>query len=145
MNAGPVDFDREDCDALQDFLAERVYEFNARAIGRFNGKLLGAAIRDTTGEIVAAISGHTWAGCCQVTYLWVRAEHRGGGLGRRLLRAAEAEAKRRDCVNLIVSSHSFQAPGFYEHLGYKKHAVVLEHPVGHSNIFFVKALVGDGA
>ena len=145
MNDGPVDFDREDCDELQAFLAERVYEFNAQAIGRFNGRLLGAAIRSATGEIIAAISGHTWAGCCQVTYLWVSAEHRGSGLGRRLLHAAEVEAKRRDCTNLIVSSHSFRAPGFYEHLGYEKHAVVLDHPVGHSNIFFVKALADSGA
>ena len=145
MNDRPIDFDSEDCDALQAFLAERIYEFNAQAIGCFDGKLLGAAIRGATGEIVAAISGHTWAACCQVTYLWVSAEHRGSGLGRRLLFAAEEEAKRRDCANLIVSTHTFQAPGFYERLGYTKHAVVLDHPVGHSNIFYIKALPANGA
>jgi ribosomal protein S18 acetylase RimI-like enzyme len=145
MSDEPVDFDSEDSDALQAFLAERVYEFNAQTLGRFDGNLLGAAIRGPTGEIMAAISGHTWAGCCQVNYLWVRAEHRGRGLGRRLLFAAEEEAKRRDCANLIVSSHSFQAPGFYERVGYKRHAVVLDHPVGHSNIFYIKALSANGA
>jgi ribosomal protein S18 acetylase RimI-like enzyme len=145
MNDGSVDFDNEDCDKLQAFLAERIYEFNAQTLGRFDGELLGAAIRSPTGEILAGISGHTWASCCQVTYLWVSAQHRGTGLGRRLLLAAEAEARLRDCTNLIVSSHSFQAPRFYERLGYTRHAVVLDHPVGHSNIFFIKALSANGA
>jgi ribosomal protein S18 acetylase RimI-like enzyme len=144
MRDQSVDFEIEDCEKLEAFLVERVYEFNAQATGRFDGKSLGAAIRNDESEIIAAISGHTWAGCCHITHLWVHASHRGSGLGRKLLVAAEAQARQRGCTRLIVSTHSFQAPGFYERLGYKQQAVVHDHPVGHSNIFYAKALADNG-
>ena len=135
-----LNFASEDVERLEAFLAERIYEFNAQAIDRFDAKSLGAAIRDVQGKIVGAISGYTWAGCCQITHLWVSVGQRGRGLGRKLLSGAEAEATRRDCRIIQLSTHSFQAPGFYERLGYMRQAVVTDHPVGHTNIFYVKAL-----
>ena len=140
MPDSPVNFDSEDVERLEVFLADRIYEFNARTIDHFDGKSLGAAIRDAQGQIIAGISGYTWAGCCQITHLWVRAEQRGRGLGRKLLRGAEAEAMRRGCQVIRLSTHSFQSPGFYERLGYTRQAVVANHPVGHSDIFYAKAL-----
>ena len=138
-------FENEDVTRLEVFLVDRIYEFNAQAINRFDGKSLGAAIRDACGEIVAAISGHTWAGCCYITHLWVKAEQRGQGLGRQLLRGAEVEAMRRGCQVIQLSTHSFQSPGFYERVGYTQQAVVASHPVGRSSIFYAKALKADGA
>ncbi len=140
MSDNALNFASEDVERLEAFLAERIYEFNAQAIDRFDVKWLGAAIRDAQGIIVAAISGYTWAGCGQITHLWVRAGHRGRGLGRKLLCGAEAEATRRGCQIIQLSTHSFQSPGFYAHLGYTRQAVVTDSPVGHSSIFFAKAL-----
>jgi ribosomal protein S18 acetylase RimI-like enzyme len=145
MNETPIDFESEDCERLEAFLAERIYEFNSGATGHSDAKLLGAAIHNNKGEIVAGISGHTWAGSCRITQLWVHTAHRSRGLGRKLLRAAETEAKRRGCTNIIVDTHTFQAPGFYEHLGYEREGVVRNHPVGHSNIFYTKELPDHGA
>ena len=104
-----LDFENEDVAQLEALLADRIYEFNAYAIDRFDAKTLGAAIRDESGEIVAAISGYTWAGSCQITYLWVTAEQRRNGLGRTLLAGAEAEAVRRGC-EVIRPVHA-QFPG----------------------------------
>jgi hypothetical protein len=36
--------------------------------------------------------------------------------------------------------HSFQAPVFYERLGYKARAVLEDHPVGHASVVFAKRL-----
>jgi ribosomal protein S18 acetylase RimI-like enzyme len=137
-----LDFENEDVARLEALLADRIYEFNARAIDRFDAKMLGAAIRDESGEIVAAISGYTWAGSCQITYLWVTAGQRRNGLGRTLLAGAEAEAVRRGCEVIHLSTHSFQAPGFYERAGYTRQAEVMDHPVGHSSIFYSRTLKG---
>lgn len=135
-----IDFNRKDVERLEKFLVDRIYEFNARAIDRFDARPLCAAISDVHDRIIAAISGYSWAGCCQITHLWVRAGERGRGLGRKLLSGAEAEAMRRGCQIIQVSTHSFQSPGFYERLGYTRQAVVADSPVGHSSIFFAKTL-----
>jgi len=75
-----------------------------------------------------------------VAHLWVHESHRGRGLGRALLEAAEAEAARRGCRQMVVATHSFQAPAFYERLGYEKQAVVRDQPEGHANILYTKRI-----
>ena len=144
MNASSVEIvrDERECERLEAFLVERIYEFNAQATGYFDGRLIGGRLRDEAGEIVAAVNGHTWGGCCVVAHLWVHELHRGRGLGRLLLQAIEAEASQRGCEQMVLSTHSFQAPAFYERLGYRKHAVVRGHPKGHASIAYVKQLEG---
>ena len=61
-------------------------------------------------------------------------------MGRALLQAAETNAKDKGCIVAILSSHSFQSPGFYMHLGYEQQTSIRDHPVGHSNVFFAKRL-----
>ena len=137
----PIEFcDESECQKLEAFLVERIYEFNARATGYADGKLLGGCFRSETGEVIAAFNGHTWGGCCVIAHLWVHETHRGRGLGRTLLEAAEAEAARRGCEQVIVSTHSFQAPAFYERHGYEKHAIIHGQPKGHTNLVYVKRL-----
>jgi GNAT superfamily N-acetyltransferase len=135
-----INFNSEDIERLEKFLVDRIYEFNARTIDRFDAKPLCAAILDVYGRIIAAINGYSWVGCCQITHLWVRAGERGRGLGRKLLSGAEAEAMRRCCQIIQVCTHSFQSPGFCECLGYTRQAAVADSPVGHSSIFFAKTL-----
>jgi len=122
------------------FLAERIYEYNARATGYFDGKSFSAVQRDRFGEIKAGISGHTWGGCCYISYLWVDEVERGRGLGTRLVQATEEYALSVGCRRMLLATHSFQAPGFYERLGYEKQAVVRDHPPGHDNLYFAKYL-----
>lgn len=73
-----------------------------------------------------------------IANLWVHESLRGRGFGRTLLHAAEAEARRRGCEQVVLSTHSFQAPGFYERMGYEKQAVIQGWPRGHSEIIYVK-------
>jgi hypothetical protein len=46
---------------------------------------------------------------------------------------------------MLLSSHSFQAPSFYEHMGFEQQALVVDHPPGHANIVFAKRLQGHDA
>jgi GNAT superfamily N-acetyltransferase len=132
--------DERECAQLEAFLVERIYEFNAQTTGYSDGRLIGARLRNEAGAVIAAIDGHTWGRCCVVAHLWVHESHRGRGLGRSLLQAIEGEASRRGCEQMVLSTHSFQAPGFYERLGYEKQAVVQDQPKGHANIAYVKRL-----
>jgi GNAT superfamily N-acetyltransferase len=128
-------------------LEDRLYEFNAKTTGI--GDALGLAIfeRDDQDEVVAGLCGHTWGGCCEIRQLWVHEKVRGLGIGHRLLELAEREARRRDCFQIILATHSFQAPGFYLRLGFEIVASVPEYPRGHQHLHLRKVLrnnVGDG-
>lgn len=146
MNAAVVELcDEAECERLGAFLVERIYEFNARATGYFDGRLLGGRVRNDDGEIVGAFAGHTWGRCCVIAHLWVRESARGRGLGRMLLRSAEAEAMRRGCEQVVLSTHSFQAPAFYERLGYEPVAEIRDEPKGYASIVYRKRLAGRNA
>jgi hypothetical protein len=68
--------DESRCPEIDSFLADRTYEFNAKATGYADGRCLAGTIQDDTGRIVAGLSGHTWGGCCEITHLWVHAASR---------------------------------------------------------------------
>ncbi len=139
MSTHPVELcDEAACLELDALLVERIYEFNAEATGYRDGKLLGALLRDESGQVIAALNGHTWGGCCVIAHLWVHESQRGRGLGKELLRIAETEAEKRGCEQVVLSTHTFQAPGFYERLGYEQHALIRGQPKGHANITYVK-------
>ena len=70
------------------------------------------------GELVAGASGWTWGTAAGIAMTWVHEDHRGTGVGRDLLTAFEDEARRRGADHVFVTSFTFQAPQFYERLGY---------------------------
>ena len=131
-------------DGLEKTLADLIYEFNVDATGFDDGRFLGATFRADDGSLEAGLSGWTWGGCAYVDHLWVRADLRGTGLGSRLLAAAEAEATARGCFQVIVFSHTFQAPDFYLQRGYAEYARTRESPRGHADVHLVKALPPAG-
>ena len=132
--------DEAECQELGAFLVDRIYEFNAKATGYYDAQLLAGCIRSETGDVIAGFDGYTWGGCCELSHVWVHEEHRGRGLGALLLRAAEAEATARGCAQVVLATHSFQAPEFYERMGYERKYAVEGHPQGHSDIIYVKRL-----
>ena len=137
--------DESRCREIDSFLADRIHEFNGKATGYLDGRLLAGTIQDATGEITAGINRHTWGGCCEITHVWVHERHRGQGLGKALVRAAESEAVRRGCEQVVLMTHSFQAPGFYEYLGYKRTYAIEGRPKGYADIVYVKRLKGKDA
>jgi GNAT superfamily N-acetyltransferase len=134
---------REAVAMLDAFLDERIFEFNVQATGFKDGRPFAGVVRDEAGNIVAAVNGHTWGRCCHVVHLWVHERMRGQGHGSTLLRAAEDEALRRACTQVLLLTHSFQAPEFYQRLGYVRKATIDNYPQGHAQHVYVKRLAGD--
>jgi GNAT superfamily N-acetyltransferase len=130
----------EPCSADIEFLEEQLYEFNAGTTGISDGRGLGVFLRDESNNIVAGAAGHTWGETCELRQVWVAASVRGRGLGRRLIAEAEAEAVRRGCRQLVLTTHSFQAPDFYRKLGFDVVAELRDYPRGYSHILLRKPL-----
>jgi GNAT superfamily N-acetyltransferase len=122
------------------FLEEQVNEFNFTTTGIRDARLLVMLLRDAGGRIYAGLSGHTWGGVAEIKLLWVDQSRRQTGVGSRLLRAAEAEARVRGCAKVVLSTHSFQAPDFYRKHGYVAAGEFSDYPRGHRSIFLEKVL-----
>ena len=121
-------------------LEEEINDFNYAATGFHDGRSLAAFLRDADGRLRAGLAGHTWGGCCEIRFLWVRERERRAGLGSALLGAAEGEARARGCDQVVLSTHSFQAPDFYRRHGYLEVGRVAGYPRGHAQIFLCKRL-----
>jgi len=90
------------------------------------------------GRIAAGLAGETYCGWLFVKYLWVSDELRGRGVGRELMARAEARARELGCHSAWLDTFSFQAPGFYEKLGYEEFGR-LDYPPGHHKHFPAQA------
>jgi ribosomal protein S18 acetylase RimI-like enzyme len=125
-----------------EFLDEQINRYNIATTGILPSDdiLLSILVRDQADTIVAGIWGWTWGACCEIRTLWVHEQLRGQGYGRQLLSAAEQEALRRGCRQLVLSTHSFQAPGFYQLLGYEVVGSVEDYPEGHRQYYLRKRL-----
>jgi GNAT superfamily N-acetyltransferase len=122
------------------YLEDRLYEFNVEVTGVTDGEWLAILVRDEHDRIVAGICGTTWGGCLEIRQLWVEESRRKHGLGRTLLRAAEEEARRRGCSQIMLTTFSFQAPGFYAKHGFQVVAAVDDYPRGHGHLLLRKRL-----
>ncbi len=124
----------------RDFLDERINEYNVAATNIHDGRMMYFAVRDEQDAMIAGLSGWTWGGCAEVELLWVHEEWRGMGLGTKLLASAEDEARARGCTQIVLGTHSFQAPEFYKKHGYEICGVVDDYPRGFSHIHLKKRL-----
>ena len=102
-----------------DFIVKGVRIFNFKMMGEEKSKPLMVVIRDDSGEIVGGIAGRTIYHQFLIEVLWVHDDKRGQGLGIQLMELAECEAKKRGCIAAQVDTLSFQAPKFYEKMGFK--------------------------
>lgn len=123
-----------------EFLEDRLYEFYVAATGAGDGRSLGVFLRDQAGSIVAGAAGYTWGATCELRQVWVAAPIRGRGFGRCMLAQVEAEAVRRGCHQLVLTTHSFQAPEFYRKLGFEVVSEIADFPLGHSALVLRKRL-----
>ncbi len=111
--------------------------FNTGAAGAGGWGLLAVTVRDEAGAVVGGLWGRTGYGFPFVELLAL-GPAKGVGLGREVMGIAEAEARRRGLVGIWLDTWTFQAPGFYEKLGFTECGRIPDYPPGHDKIFYVK-------
>jgi GNAT superfamily N-acetyltransferase len=114
--------------------------YNRRFVGPARWKSLTLSAREGR-RIVGGLLGDTGWNLAFVGILWVDEAARGKGVGARLMREAERIARRRRCALVYLNTFSFQAPRFYEKLGYRRFGALRDTPAeGTSRYFYVKRL-----
>jgi ribosomal protein S18 acetylase RimI-like enzyme len=139
---GPGHLTVQDGDAaLAARLDAELTAYNLASSGVHERSQFSVRIDDDAGELMAGLTGWVWGTCAGISLVWVRGDRRAQGAGRRLLEAAEKVARERGCAQLLVSSFTFQAPGFYERHGFVQTGRIEGLPIeGVADVQLVKYL-----
>ena len=99
-------------------------------------------VLDGGGALLGGLTGrtHSLRAWLEISTLWVDEARRGQGIGRGLVERAEVEAYRRGCLHARLSTSTFQAPGFYEKLGYTLFGKLEDCPPGDTSLYYRKNL-----
>ena len=119
-----------------------------RGLARFNQKTAGPyrysrnvlTVRSVAGRILGGLILQSWWKESYIELLWLSDRARRQGLGSELIAEAERRARRRGSRIIHLNTYSFQAPRFYEKLGYRRFGAVSGSPKGESRHFYLKRL-----
>jgi ribosomal protein S18 acetylase RimI-like enzyme len=114
--------------------------YNEEQAGPRNSKDFAITVRSDSGEFVAGLLGFTLWNHFFVASLYVDQGFRKEGIGRELMARAEALALEQGCDAIYLDTFDFQAPGFYEKLGFKVFGKLEDYPPGHQRFYLVKRL-----
>jgi GNAT superfamily N-acetyltransferase len=128
---------------LRDAILRPLLNYNASKVGRTaTGSFAIALQHPETDETIGglwATSAYNWL---FVDLLFVPDEYSGRGIGSSLIRQAEQVAITRGHAGIRLDTMSFQAPGFYEKLGYQRFGRLENYPMGYEHIYYFKVLPG---
>ena len=119
--------------------------YNASHSGGETPSYLLVSLRDEAGAMAGGLFGATYLGWLHVQAIWLPNTLRGHGYGKALLELAEAETVRRGCPRVFLETLAFQAPGFYEKLGYTLVSTIPDFPPGGMRYAFTKHLASGDA
>lgn len=127
-------------DTLRQMVRNYLDAHNIAATGLTEYASVTLVLKDARDEVRGGLLGAIWGRCLHIQILVVAESLRGRGHGRRLLEAAEKLAVERGCLNAFLETFSFQAPLFYQKLGYEVFGEADDWPVGHTHYFLKKRL-----
>jgi len=93
-------------------------EYNGKIIPELEKHCFALFIRNESGEVVGGLTGAIFTTSIQIKLLWLSETLRGKGIGSLLMAKVEMEARNRNISNIAVDTYTFQAPKFYEALGF---------------------------
>jgi ribosomal protein S18 acetylase RimI-like enzyme len=118
----------------------QVLAYNASQVGPLNESRYVLTVRSDAGELIGGLVGVQFWNGMFIDLLWVAEEVRRRGLGTQLMKQAEADLIERGGEIIFLSTWSFQAPAFYERLGYSAFGKLEGMPRGSTRTWFFKRL-----
>jgi ribosomal protein S18 acetylase RimI-like enzyme len=141
-------FDQTISAQREEYLTNQLIAFNqahstALPIEHVDPLPLQITLLDSKGTALGGLVGRThvipqWL---EIAIIWIDKSLRQRGFGQRLMEEAEQEARRRGCYYARVTTSDFQAPGFYQKLGYALYGRLENCPPGEAVLYFWKVLM----
>ena len=119
MTTPPITL-HDDLPAEAKLVDDGLGDFNDLAAPLHEVRRLSCFAREPDGTVIGGAVGRRWGACAELQQLWVDESHRRRGIGAALVRAFEGHAATHGCRHVYLETFSFQAPGFYEALGYRR-------------------------
>ena len=101
---------------------------------------LNWTVTNEQGGLITALTADLLWQWLYVDELWVDESCRGKGIGKQLMMQAETYAKEQQLAGLWLWTQSWQAPLFYQNLGFKEFTRFDNFPSGYSRIGLRKQL-----
>ena len=95
-------------------------------------------LKDNQGGVMGGIFCFSVLNNLNIQILWIDERYRRMGYGKNLVLEAEKIAKENGCISSQTFSYSFQAPEFYQKLGYEIFGVIEDYPLGIKKFFLRK-------
>jgi GNAT superfamily N-acetyltransferase len=140
MSASPLSLTHE-IDPLEETvhaIADGLDAYNAGFFPGADWEPRFIVARDEAGAVQGGARYLTALEWLFVNWLWVAEPYRRSGEGSRLMNAVEAEARKAGCRGAYLDTFSFQAPKFYQKLGYSEFGRIADFPAGFDRIWFMK-------
>ncbi len=103
-------------------------------------EIFSILLKDNAGNVLGGIiASILWNGM-EIESLWLDDSIRGKGEGRKLMDATEKEGIKRGCNIAYTNTFSWQAPDFYEKLGYTLYGKLDGFPEGNGLSYYSKKL-----
>ncbi len=125
--------------AMREAILAPLIAYNHEAGGPSGYAPVAVTVRDTEGAIAGGLWGYISYGYLFVELLCM-GPARGQGIGTAVMALAEEEARRHGCVGIWLDTFTFQAPEFYQKLGFTAFGRIADHPPGQARIFYLKRL-----
>jgi ribosomal protein S18 acetylase RimI-like enzyme len=125
------------------FVHDRLEEYNReQANGEYDqpGIEIGLVLKGPDGSVVGGITASTTLRVMHLEALWVAKEYRNLGHASRLVLQAERIGSEKGCIASQTQSFSFQAPGFYQKIGYRVLGIYDGYPDGITECTLMKRL-----
>ncbi len=140
-------FDHTINEQRDDYLTNQLITFNqthstALPIEHVDPSPLQISLLARTGTVLGGLVGRTHAipQWLEISIIWLDEPFRRHGLGRQLMEEAEREARQRGCHYARVATSDFQAPAFYQKLGYILYGTLDNCPPGETVFYLWKHL-----
>ncbi|WP_425617851.1 GNAT family N-acetyltransferase [Anatilimnocola sp. NA78] len=116
--------------------------YAARSMPKNDAQPLNIFAFSPGGRVVGGLFAETEFHWLKISIRAVTASQRGSGVGTRLVQQAEAIAIERNCRYAYLDTMEYQAPVFYERLGYTIAGMLPDWDShGHAKYFLTKPLV----